>query len=99
MLFDIEEKTIVDIIKLDTYKGIYSFHKYWGKKPIESVNYFIQNYTSESDIVLDPFLGSRFISCESLKQYRRFIGIERDFIPQDEPVGFLFSINIKGEKP
>lgn len=75
-LFDINTKTVEDISKPDTYKGIYSFHKYWGKKPTESIAYFIQNYTKESDIVLDPFLGSGLISYECLSRNRRFIGID-----------------------
>jgi 16S rRNA G966 N2-methylase RsmD len=70
------KKTIKNIGNPDTYKGIYSFHKYWGKKPTESIAFFIQNYTKESDIVLDPFLGSGFISRECLSQKRRFIGID-----------------------
>ncbi|MBC1225249.1 DNA methyltransferase, partial [Nostoc sp. UCD120] len=69
-------KTIKDISNPDTYKGMYSFHKYWGKKPTESIAFFIQNYTNESDIVIDPFLGSGFISRECLYQKRRFIGID-----------------------
>lgn len=69
-------KTIKDISNPDTYKGIYSFHKYWGKKPTESIAFFIKNYTDESDIVLDPFLGSGLISRECLCQRRRFIGID-----------------------
>ncbi|WGV27586.1 DNA methyltransferase [Halotia branconii] len=69
-------KTIKNISNPDTYKGMYSFHKYWGKKPTESITFFIQNYTNESDIVLDPFLGSGFISRECLYRRRRFIGID-----------------------
>ncbi|MHC5595827.1 MAG: DNA methyltransferase [Nostoc sp.] len=69
-------KTIKDISNPDTYKGMYSFHKYWGKKPTESIAFFIQNYTNESDIVLDPFLGSGLISRECLDRRRRFIGID-----------------------
>ncbi len=75
-LFDISTKNIIDIINPNTYKGLYSFHKYWGKKPPESIVYFIEKYTKNSDIVLDPFLGSGFISYESLKRDRRFIGID-----------------------
>lgn len=70
------KKTSKNISNPDTYKGIYSFHKYWGKKPTESIAFFIQNYTKESDIVLDPFLGSGFISRECLSRKRRFIGID-----------------------
>lgn len=69
-------KSIKDISNPYPYKGIYSFHKYWGKKPIESISFFIHNYTNASDIVLDPFLGSGLISRECLSQKRRFIGID-----------------------
>ncbi|MDR3046638.1 MAG: DNA adenine methylase [Bacteroidales bacterium] len=75
-LFDFEQKTLDDVINPDTYKGIYSFHKYWGKKPLESINYFIQQYTTESDIIIDPFLGSGFIVHEGLRMNRRVIGID-----------------------
>jgi len=75
-LFDIDETTVNDIISPQSYTGIYGFHKYWGKKPIESISYFIQNYTNEGDIILDPFLGSGFICEESQKRERRFIGID-----------------------
>jgi DNA modification methylase len=75
-LFDMDTKNITDIINPSTYKGLYSFHKYWGKKPPESIIYFIEKYTQDSDIVLDPFLGSGFIGGESLKRNRRFIGID-----------------------
>lgn len=68
--------TVRDISNPDTYKGLYSFHKYWGKKPTESISFFIQNYTNSADIVLDPFLGSGLISRECLSQKRRFIGID-----------------------
>ncbi|MDR2406777.1 MAG: site-specific DNA-methyltransferase, partial [Bacteroidales bacterium] len=47
-----------------------------AKKPPESIIYFIEKYTQTSDIVLDPFLGSGFISGESLKRNRRFIGVD-----------------------
>jgi DNA modification methylase len=75
-LFDLEKTTIEDISNPRTYKDICSFHKYWGKKPTESITYFIQNYTNETDIVLDPFLGSGMISRECLQYNRRFIGID-----------------------
>lgn len=75
-LFDIESKTIESISNPETYKGIYAFHKYWGKKPSESLSYFIQNCTNEGDIVLDPFLGSGLISIETNALSRKFIGID-----------------------
>lgn len=75
-LFDIESKTIESISNPETYKGIYAFHKYWGKKPSESLSYFIENCTNKGDIVLDPFLGSGLISIETNTLSRRFIGID-----------------------
>jgi len=76
ILFDLDIKTAKDIENPATYKGIYSFHKYWGKKPTESIAFFIQKFTNESDIILDPFLGSGFIGRECLSRNRRFIGID-----------------------
>lgn len=63
-------------IKSKTYKGIYAFHKYWGKKTIESLDYCIENCTNKNDIVLDPFLGSGLISKEAHNLGRRFLGID-----------------------
>lgn len=59
-----------------TYTGLAGFHKYWGKKPTESLAYLIENFTAEGDTVLDPFLGSGLISRECLTRNRRFIGID-----------------------
>jgi DNA methylase len=73
---DWQIKTVEDISNPATYTGIYSFHKYWGKKPSESIAYFIQQYTDTNDIVLDPFLGSGLISLECVSRKRRFIGID-----------------------
>ncbi|MEH1858534.1 MAG: DNA methyltransferase [Nostoc sp.] len=58
------------------YKGLAAFHKYWGKKPIESLVFLIENLTKKGDIVLDPFLGSGLIAREAVIMQRRFIGID-----------------------
>lgn len=58
------------------YKGLSSFHKYWGKKPTEAWRFLIENLTEPSDIVLDPFLGSGLIAKECIDQDRRFIGFD-----------------------
>lgn len=67
---------VADFIAPKTYTGLAGFHKYWGKKPIESISYLIENCTQEGDIVMDPFLGSGLISRECLLRNRRFIGID-----------------------
>jgi DNA modification methylase len=65
-----------DMLAPESYTGLSGFHKYWGKKPIESLSYLIENLTEEGDIVMDPFLGSGLISREALLRNRRFIGID-----------------------
>lgn len=68
--------SVADFMAPETYTGLAGFHKYWGKKPTESLSYLIENCTSEGDIVMDPFLGSGLISRECLLRNRRFIGID-----------------------
>ena len=58
------------------YKGFASFHKYWGKKPIEAWRFLIEKLTEPNSIVLDPFLGSGLIAKECIDQDRRFIGFD-----------------------
>ena len=58
------------------YKGLSGFHKYWGKKPVESWRFLIERFTNENEIVLDPFLGSGLIAKECTDLRRRFIGFD-----------------------
>jgi adenine-specific DNA methylase len=59
-----------------TYKGIYSMHKYWGKKPHNIVRSFIKRYTEEGHIVMDPFCGSGVTAIEALLTKRKAIAID-----------------------
>jgi site-specific DNA-methyltransferase (adenine-specific) len=47
-------------------------------KPVKLMEYLVQSYSNENDIVVDPFMGagSTGIACRNLG--RRFIGIEKD---------------------
>ena len=58
------------------YTGLYTFHKYWGKKPHEPLAFAIEQLTDEGDTVLDPFVGSGTVARESLLRNRRFIGFD-----------------------
>ncbi len=62
--------------KAKSYTGIYALHKYWGKKPYNIISDFIQKYTEEDDIVLDPFLGSGVSLLEAVFNKRKGIGID-----------------------
>lgn len=44
--------------KIKGYSGIYSCHKYWGKKPLELYELILDEFTAKDSIVCDPFVGS-----------------------------------------
>ncbi len=60
----------------DGYKGLYGFHKYWGKKPMETYGFLIEKLTQEGEVVCDPFLGSGVAALEAFSRNRRFIGCD-----------------------
>jgi site-specific DNA-methyltransferase (adenine-specific) len=63
-------------------KTVHSFNNIIGskvhptEKPIELMEFYINNSTNENEVVLDPFMGSGTtgVACKNLN--RRFIGIE-----------------------
>lgn len=57
---------------------MYLIHKYWARKPHNVVSEYIQHYTKEGDIVLDPFCGSGPTPIEAIKLERKGIGIDLD---------------------
>jgi len=59
-----------------TYKGLYSMHKYWGKKPHNIVRSFIERYTEEGHLVMDPFCGSGVTAIEALLARRKAIAVD-----------------------
>lgn len=64
------------VINPQGYKGLYGFHKYWGKKPMETYGFLIEKLTQEGEIVCDPFLGSGVAALESYSRNRRFLGCD-----------------------
>ncbi|MBV1835719.1 DNA methyltransferase [Acetobacter estunensis] len=54
--------------------GLYSFHRYWGKKPAEPVRFLIELLSEPGDVVCDPFLGSGVTAREATSLGRRFVG-------------------------
>jgi hypothetical protein len=58
------------------YRGLYAFHKYWGKKPAEPMRYLIQQLSQKGGLVVDPFLGSGISALEAVQLRRRFVGID-----------------------
>ncbi len=69
----------------NTYKSIYTMHKYWGKKPFNEISKFIERYTSENEVVLDSFCGSGVTLIEALRANRKCIGVDLN------PIAMLIS--------
>ena len=57
---------------------MYLMHKFWARKPHNVVSEYIQHYSKQGDIVLDPFCGSGVTAIESLRLKRRTIAIDLD---------------------
>lgn len=56
-----------------TRPPIYTAMKYWGKKPHNIWREYIENYTSETGLYLDPFTGSAISAFEAVKAGRKAI--------------------------
>jgi len=54
----------------------YLMHKYWARKPSNVVRDYINYFTNEGDVVMDPFSGSGVTVIESVKSGRKAIGID-----------------------
>ena len=55
---------------------MYTAMKYWGKKPHNIWGAYIENYTSENDVILDPFSGSAIAAFEAVKCGRKAIAFD-----------------------
>lgn len=53
-------------------------HGHPAEKPVELMQWIIENSTNEGDVVLDPFMGSGTTGVAALRAGRKFIGIEQD---------------------
>ena len=61
-----------------THTSVYLMHKYWARKPHNVVSRYIETYSKEGEIVLDPFCGSGVTAIESLKLARKAIAADLD---------------------
>lgn len=65
-------------IPAKTHTSLYLMHKYWARKPHNVVREYIEHYSEEEDIVLDPFVGSGVTAIESLVCGRKAIATDLD---------------------
>lgn len=70
---------LIDIISVPfnkNYNKIARIHKYWARKPWYIIKQLIEQNSSPSDLILDPFCGSGVIGLESLLSGRKFVGYD-----------------------
>lgn len=60
----------------DVRPPIYTAMKYWGKKPHNIWRAYIENYTSENGLYLDPFAGSAISVFEAIKANKKAIAFD-----------------------
>lgn len=58
------------------YSRVAKIHKYWSRKPWFVIDRYIQKYSKENHLVLDPFCGSGIIGLQSILANRNFIGYD-----------------------
>jgi|GEM_PF-841718 len=63
-------------IKASKAHAVYNMHAYPSKKPFDAVQAYIMNFTSQGNLVLDPFCGSGGTLYCSLQTGRATIGID-----------------------
>jgi DNA methylase len=68
--------TAAKLAEPGAYRGLYAFHKYWGKKPAEPMRYLIQRLCPGGGLVVDPFLGSGISALEAIHLKRRVVGMD-----------------------
>lgn len=60
----------------DVRPPIYTAMKYWGKKPHNIWRAYIENYTPENGLYLDPFAGSAISVFEAIKANKKAIAFD-----------------------
>jgi DNA modification methylase len=73
---DSKNKALLDKVKEEDRLGMHSFHRYYGKLIPAIPRAFIREFTSEGDLIFDPFSGSGTTALEAKYANRNFAGIE-----------------------
>jgi hypothetical protein len=68
--------THVSAITTERSTPLFLMHSYWSKKPHAAIRAYIEHFTGEGDIVLDPFSGTGGTAISALSLGRKAIAID-----------------------
>ncbi len=67
-----------NVLKINNTSNQYTFYKkdHPATYPVELVDFFVKSFTTEGDVVYDPFMGSGTTACSCINNNRSYIGSE-----------------------
>ncbi|MEM4591667.1 MAG: DNA methyltransferase [Nitrososphaerota archaeon] len=71
-----EEIENLEPITASTHTPVYMMHKFWARRPWKVFKTLIERFTSEGDIILDPFAGGGVTLVEGLIARRKVIAVD-----------------------
>ena len=66
------------LMEAATWPARHRIHKYWGRKPSNIVQAYIELFTEAGDTVFDPFCGSGVVPVEATILGRMGIGMDNN---------------------
>lgn len=60
----------------EVHPPMYLMHRWWARKPHNVVRQYVEHYSAQGEIVLDPFCGSGVTCAEALRMGRKTIGVD-----------------------
>ncbi len=64
------------IVEAETWPARYKMHKYWGRKPANVVERYVEFFSRPGDVVIDPFAGSGVTVLEAARLQRTAFGFD-----------------------
>jgi len=65
-----------DPLEAKPHTAVYRMHKYFARRPWNVFSSLVGQYSSEGDIVLDPFFGGGATIVEAMKLRRKTVGVD-----------------------
>ena len=63
-------------VEAKPHSPVYTMHKYFARRPWNVFSELVSHYTSQGELILDPFCGGGVTVVESLRLKRKVIGVD-----------------------